>query len=175
MWGGVVWGGVVSVGCWVVGGGVFRFIGITFSLLKILPQIPIDTIRRLQYVLELTAWQCAILGVAMVGWALFDVHGDVPALLETASSYSLTDMGYLVWTGLFTTAAVLWGETKVMQTVSGTQVGYCTVQWLLYCKVVTGLYSGYCAVHVGLRTNSASRIDPFQRLALFNFFNFQRP
>ena len=59
----------------------------------------------------------------MVGWALFDVHGDVPALLETASSYSLTDMGYLVWTGLFTTAAVLWGETKVMQTVSGTQVG----------------------------------------------------
>lgn len=74
-------------------------------------------------VLALTAWQCAVLSVAMVGWALFDVHGDVPALLETASSYSFTDMGYLVWTGLFTTAAVLWGETKVMQDVSGTQAG----------------------------------------------------
>ena len=74
-------------------------------------------------VLALTAWQCAVLAVAMIGWALFDVHGDVPALLATASSYSFSDMGYLVWTGLFTTAAVLWGETKVMQDVSGTQAG----------------------------------------------------
>lgn len=76
-----------------------------------------------KYVLELTAWQCAVLASAMVGWALVDSGGDLPGLLATAPSYGLKDCAYLLWTGLFTTAAVLWGETKVMQTVSSTQAG----------------------------------------------------
>ena len=48
----------------------------------------------------------------MIGWALYDVHGDV-AIFATAPQYSVADMGCLLWMGLFTTGAVRWGETKL--------------------------------------------------------------
>jgi len=82
--------------------------------------------------LPLTAWQLVCLVVAMAGWRAFDVVGaggvavspadyvDHLQLLNGAESLLLPS---IVWMGLISGAAVLWGETVVLKDVPSTEAG----------------------------------------------------